>query len=314
MKRGSVMKKLVVCILLMLMCGCAAKTSQESFPLEYDTAVFALPDASSTLPPEQPESLSPADSTDLNSAAAENIEGPEVQSADIPPCEKVSYREDPVGCIRYFLWQKACEYQQAGFEDAFNGKNPPWNFTLGIADLNDDGVPELLFHDTGPGGKVYELWLYDISGEEPVPVGSFNVGGSVTGVCQIKTDDGLPHYRVSSCWGNSTLTNYTTAFIRALPDGGFDIWECESLYNETDGPQDTQGGAVRHNGEPVEDPDRTLSTALFTKPVTPCSTWFYRVAGFTNDRDLHAGVRVDSECAAPWWQSYAEAAVELFCG
>ncbi len=178
--------------------------------------------------------------------------------------------------------------------------------------MNDDGVPELLFHDIGPGSKVYKLWLYDISGEKPVPVGSFNVGGSVADVCQIKTDDGLPYYRVSSCWGNSTLTSYTTAFIRALPDGSFDIWECASPDNGVDGPQDTQGGAVRHNGEPVEDPDRALAAALFAQPVTSCSAWFYRVAGFTNDRDLYVGVRVDSECTDPWWQGYAEAAVELY--
>ncbi len=233
-------------------------------------------------------------------------------SVEIPPCEKVSYQKDPVGCIQYFLWQKACEYQEAGLADDFKGQRPPWNFVLGIADINADGVPELLFHDIGPGSKVYKLWLYDISGEEPTSVGCFNVGGCVTEVCQARTEDGLPHYRISSCWGNSTSTGYTTAFIRALPDGGFDIWECESLYNEMDGPQDTQGWAVRHNGEPAEDSERTISNALFAQPMTPCSGWFCRTSGFSVNPEVRTGVIVDPECTDPWWQSYAKAAVELY--
>ncbi len=75
----------------------------EPIPIESDVDASVLQNASSTLPSEQPESISSADPNDLNSAAAESEEEPEIQAADIPPCEKVSYREDPVGCIRYFL-------------------------------------------------------------------------------------------------------------------------------------------------------------------------------------------------------------------
>lgn len=229
------------------------------------------------------------------------------QAGPIPYCEKLRYDQDPVGCIRYFLWSRACELYEAGFTDAFE---KPRGFKLGVAELNGDAVPELFWHDIGAGGQVYPVFVYDLSGSEPQLAASFSAGSGQRVSC-VQTPDEIPCLRFSSAWGNAFISTTADVFLYARPEGGYDVWSCTAVQMLEGGVPVDGYAMTEHNGTAAEDPDGQLAAQLLILPAVPCSEQFAADAAWG---DTYTGVTADWSDETPWWQSYAEAAVSVYGG
>lgn len=279
----------VALVLTMCLTSCTAQNVVITHPKAADSGMSAassVPQSESVGTSSAVMDDSRSESVAFSLTSASESTGSQSKTTEEPfswadkACAPVTFAEDPAGCVSYALWAQLekllmdienreipQDSKQKKIQRNLEEIDPYFIMSAALADLNQDGVPELFLSSLC--GWLIGISVYDLSGQEPILFARIDAGGENFSLDYVYNETGNVVARISSCYGHAMYNYDYLTFMEKQVDGNWNVWWCEQETEETADNVSRITRKVFHGLEEVEDTDDSLYNQLKNRSVAP---------------------------------------------